>query len=562
MQPDDKTKLPQLFCLHEDSNANAALFDGRERLWAVAEERLSRVRFDGGFPQRSIDWLEQVSGVRLRDTKLAVCGNQTHFISRLFGSHFPSFEHDMFGLLQRLNLLYHHAVYRCGWFRRLMTGFNGLLARMRAGVPVRLIDHHTAHGYSAALASGFQDATVISVDNYGDGHSSRVFAFENGGLKFLYGSSALRSPGQFYGEMAQIAGINPLLAGKLTGLAAHGDPAPGLPLVSQLFGLRDDGEDFVYPFKLFASGHASPYRELAQLDRRDLAAATQQRFEEVMVGYAAAAVRRTGLPNVALAGGVFGNVRVNQLIAELPQVQQVYVFPAMSDQGIAVGAGLAYLAQEHGLRSYDLPSVYIGPDYDEQQIEQALIQGGLSYSRPADIADEAAAALMQGNVVVRYAGALEYGPRALGHRTIMYRPDDYSVNDWLNHKLHRNEYMPFAPVIMAQHADRMLRNPDLAPRAARLMTVSFHATDELKRLCPGVIHVDGTVRPQILYREDEPQYYAILERWHQLSGVPCLINTSFNMHEEPIVCSPQDAVRAFIAAGLPRMICGPFWVTA
>jgi carbamoyltransferase len=153
---------------------------------------------------------------------------------------------------------------------------------------------------------------------------------------------------------------------------------------------------------------------------------------------------------------------------------------------------------------------------------------------------------------------MEYGPRALGNRSILSQATDPSVNDWLNKTLHRTEFMPFAPVTLWEFADQCYEHLNGARYPARFMTITVTCTDWMKKHCPAVVHVDGTARPQLLQKETNPSYYRILDEYRKLSGLPSLINTSFNMHEEPIVCSPRDAIRAFKDGGIPYLAIGAF----
>ena len=155
---------------------------------------------------------------------------------------------------------------------------------------------------------------------------------------------------------------------------------------------------------------------------------------------------------------------------------------------------------------------------------------------------------------------MEYGPRALGNRSILYQPNDVKVNDWLNDKLKRTEFMPFAPVTMSDHANRCYKNLKGLEYTAKFMTIAVDCTDFMKETSPGVVHVDGTARPQLVSRDDNSSYYEIIEEYYKITGIPGIINTSFNMHEEPIVCSPEDASRAFIQGKLDYLAIGPFLV--
>jgi carbamoyltransferase len=168
--------------------------------------------------------------------------------------------------------------------------------------------------------------------------------------------------------------------------------------------------------------------------------------------------------------------------------------------------------------------------------------------------------LADGKVVARFNGRMEYGPRALGNRTIMYQPGDPSVNDWLNELLKRTEFMPFAPVALWERTDKLFTDFKGALETARFMTITFHCTPWMVERCGGVVHVDNTARPQLIRREDNPTYYKIVEEYEKRTGVPVVINTSFNVHEEPIVRSPEDAIRAFLDSALDYLAIGDFLV--
>jgi carbamoyltransferase len=560
-------KLPEawrparpLFAFHEDTNANAVLFTPEGRLFAVAEERLSRRRFQAGFPRRALAWIEQASGVRLADAPVLVFGNRTHFLPRVLGSLFPSFEHDLFGLPHKLMLAFHYLCYLSPGFASVMAAFNRLLLWLRFRRPIVLVDHHFAHAASAYFTSGHEAAVAVSVDNYGDGYAAKIFDCAGTTIRFLRGSTALNSPGQFYGEIAQLAGIHPLLAGKLTGMSASGNPQTALAPMRELFDATPDGRDFFRTFAWGRSAKKPPFAALAGIAKPDLAAAAQEQFEDAVVKYVQAAVRETGRRHVVLAGGCFGNVRVNQKILELPEVDTVWVHPAMSDQGIAFGAALAYLAEQRRPLPFRLENVFLGPEPTEAEMLGALQEFGLAYERPDNMAATVAQLLIDGKVVARFAGPIEYGPRALGNRSILYQTTDPDLQPRLNKQLRRAMYMPFAPVVMAPYAAQCFHEVEAAAEPLRFMTIAVWATDWMKQNCPGVVHIDGTVRPQVLGRADNPGMYTILEEYRQRTGIPCLLNTSFNMHEEPIVCSARDACRAFTTAALDYLILGPFLV--
>jgi carbamoyltransferase len=556
------TSHPRILAVHEDTNANAAVLEGTRIIAAVAEERLTRTKFQAGFPEHAVAEVLAIAGLRLSDIDAVVAGNRFHFLPRLTGGRsLMEGEHDLFGLPHKAWLSLQARFASEGPLARAAESFSRWALGRRFGRPVELHDHHTAHAYSAWLTSDFPEATAVSVDNMGDGFASRVFRCGGGRCEPLWGSDAIASPGQFYGEISQFLGFHVLMAGKVTGLAAQGDPAKAYSIMERLFSLDRDGTGFRLEPLWRKHRKRGLFRELARFDARDVAAAAQRRLEDVLVAYVRRAVRETGLGNVVLAGGVFGNVLLNQRIWELPEVTGVFVHPAMSDQGIAVGAALAALARLAAVEPRRLTDVFLGPEYSEEEIGLALDQSRLAYRRPGDLESEVADRIVRGEVVARYTGRLEYGPRALGHRSILCATTDPTVNDWLNARLERSEFMPFAPATLAEYATRCYEGygPGIE-HTARFMTVTFPCTEAMKRQSPAVVHIDGTARPQVVHEETDPGYYRILRLVLERSGIPSIINTSFNQHGEPIVCTPDDAIRSFRQGRLDAMAIGPFLV--
>ncbi|MFT5430905.1 MAG: carbamoyltransferase [Myxococcota bacterium] len=544
--------------LHEDSNANATLFKDGRPIYAVAEARLNRVKYSGGFPELAMKAALDYANISLSDVDVILPANRTHFLPRMYRGLLPAGEHDYFGPRHKAWLYFQQALSRGGALSWLTGSLSRSMLKRRFPKLADFVDHHTAHAYSAWLTSGFDEATAVTSDNMGDGYSSRVFDCSGKEARYLYGSSARHSPGQFYGEIAQLLGFHNLNAGKVTGLAAHGNPARAYPVMEKLFALNAEKTGFVTPELLRRGKTRGLHGLLSSFSKEEIAAAAQKRLEDVMVDYVRTAVRNSGKPDVVLAGGTFANVVVNQRILLLPEVRRVFIHPAMTDQGISMGAGLAYLRES--VTNEPLPTVFLGPDIFEEEAGQELERSGLRYERPDDMADVAAKALIDRRVVARCCGRVEYGPRALGNRSIMYRTDDPAVNTWLNSRLNRTEFMPFAPVTLDSHMDECYKDTAGGELATRYMTITFEVREAMKRQSPGVVHLDGTARPQIIREQDNPGYHAILQRFYELTGTPTLVNTSFNMHGEPIVGSPYDAIRAFKASRLDHLILGPFWV--
>ena len=293
-------------------------------------------------------------------------------------------------------------------------------------------------------------------------------------------------------------------------------------------------------------------------DKADLSATIQDVLEKSVAGFCDHWVQRTGVPDVALAGGVFANVKLNQRIHELDSVKGVFVHPGMGDDGLAVGAALFEHNRAAGWSPQPMiKDVYLGGDISAGDSKTALKGSDLKEIAHGEAVEaEAARLLAEGKVIARAAGRMEYGPRALGNRTIMYQPTDPSVNDWLNQKLRRTEFMPFAPVTLWEERERCFRDIDGAEETARFMTITFECTENMVERCPAVCHVDKTARPQLIQEEDNPSYYRIVKQYQAFTGLPCVINTSFNMHEEPIVNTAEEAITAFKQSGLDALILG------
>jgi carbamoyltransferase len=234
----------------------------------------------------------------------------------------------------------------------------------------------------------------------------------------------------------------------------------------------------------------------------------------------------------------------------------------MGDEGLGVGAALWTAGQRYGARPRRVPNVYLGPEYSDEEARLALDAHGIAATHldDATLAQRVGQGLASGDVVAVCRGRLELGPRALGHRTILYATADATVNEWLNQRLDRTEFMPFAPVTLAEHADRCYSGLDKCRYAAEFMTVTLDCSAEMKTQSPAVVHLDGTARPQLIRRDIDAFYYDVVSEYHQRTGVPSLVNTSFNMHEEPIVCTPDDAVRAFTRGALDALVLGNYYV--
>jgi len=542
-------------------NSGAAWIEEGIVVAAIEEERLSRKKNDYSFPFLSIEHIlatqkegPQFTALAQRSNIKYLPGMLRNYVQARKLTHNSSFKKYLTGKLLELPL--RTSIQACS---------SRKVPESVAQLPRNETIHHKAHAASAYYCCPWpdQDVLVITLDGHGESHCGSVWTGKQGKMESISWLSALHSVGNLYSAITAHLGFKPMRhEGKIVGLAAYGNPEP---LCSRLHDhVTSKGRDFAFDADLIMlamlgsrTGTEEIFHALTQgLSREDISAGLQKFTEEAVCGFVQAWVQQTGIQKLALAGGVFANVKLNQRIMELAEVDNIYIHPNMGDGGLAVGSALSAVAdQQDGLSPQFMASAYLGPDIAEEEAKQALTTAGVAYTKPEFLAQEAASLLANGRVVARAAGRMEYGPRALGNRTLFASCSDPTINKWLNDRLQRTEFMPFAPIIMEEFAAEYF--PAWRPDhyAARFMTITYDASEIAKKNIPAAIHVDGTARPQVLRQQDNPEVHAMLKEFHRKTGVPALINTSFNMHEEPIVCSASDAVRAFQLGNIDALIC-------
>ncbi len=541
-------------------DAAAALFDDYRLVAAVALERLSRRKGDGGgMPEPAIDEVLSIAGLGRRDVD-AVALTRTRLPWRSY-THFRGGRwiegkvRQLLGREKEKDLFLE--MRRAGRSRAAdIVDGRRLLADggFRADAELHFVNHHRAHALPALFFTDWDEALIYTADGGGDHLHYSFHVLKAGELTTLYGDDRdlldaipVDSIGLAYGYATQALGyrIN-RHEGKLTGLAALGEPVH-LERMAARFRVDADGR-VTSDFESFAEMRRFMVALAAASRPEDLAASVQALLEGVVLGSVDRLLGRHRSRHLGLAGGVFANVRLNRLLAESLGLDEVFVFPAMGDDGLGVGGALSYLLERDGLATWlarrrRLDDVYLGRDYTAA-IDRALAAAPgvrLASDRPAA---DAAARLARGEIGALYTGRMEFGPRALGARSILASPADAAINTSLNRRLERTEFMPFAPVVAEADAAGVFDLPPASRYAARFMTITCGVRAEWKARIPAVVHVDGTARPQTLEPARNPLYAEILARFEALTGLPVLINTSFNVHEEPIVDRPQDCLKA------------------
>ena len=438
---------------------------------------------------------------------------------------------------------------------RWQQELEGALTDLDLQPKLKRVEHHLAHAANAYYTSGFDEALIVTLDGYGSGLAGSINVGRGGTIERLHGQEYPHSLGTFYEMVTSALGFTPSRhEGKIVGLAAYGDPEVLGDILRSRFVQSNGG------FRIVETNNVFFARLLAnQFPKIDVAAAYQRVLEEVATDYVSQYIKKTGLKNLVLSGGVVANVKLNQRLRAIPGVEGIFIHPNMGDGGCGTGAALLEFAGRPETMQR-LNDVYLGPQFTSEQMADALKRAQLPFTEYRPIEPKVAMLLAAGKVVARFDGRMEYGPRALGHRSILYHAKEPAVNQWLNQRLGRTEFMPFAPATLYEHRDANYLNIKGAEYAALFMTITFDCTESMKRDCPAAVHVDGTARPQLVSAESSPGFHRILTEYFKLTGIPSVINTSFNMHEEPIVCTPDDAVRAFLQGNLDYLAMGNFLV--
>jgi carbamoyltransferase len=544
-------------------DSSACIVRDGELLFAVAEERLTRLKHDARFPRLAIQACLDFERVRAEQLDEVCFGWSTAG---------PGFRHDLKCLatgelpLTYLNLLTTTLHFLTMWHQE---GGAKLFARQFGPTKARMrfVDHHLAHAISAYAYSGFDDAAVVVMDGRGAWEATSIWCGRDGRLEHVLTIPFPNSIGYFYSEFTEFLGFHRNSdEWKVMGLAPYGNSEVDLsPFIDpQAAPYR------VYSNKLVAKG-AVPFASITKLlgpprepeseigDRhKNIAYAVQDACELAMISVVGMAVEKTGCRNVCLAGGVALNSKANGKILASGLVNQFFVQPAASDDGVALGAALApYLDDNGKLPNKPMRHGYWGPWFDDEAIETALHTYKLRYTRLPDPAATAGELLTQGKILGWFQGRMEFGPRALGSRSILADPRDPEMNTKVNNAVKFREWWrPFAPSLKKEAASEYLESATDSP----FMILTAQVRQEKRNVIPAVTHVDGSARPQTVEKEINPLYWRLLDQFDRCTGVPVIMNTSFNLRGEAIVHTPTDAIRTFFSSGMDALVIGSFLV--
>ena len=555
--------------LYGKHDPSAALFEDGDLVYGIEEERLSRDKHAvSTFPERAIR-----SCLGYRDLGLAD-------LSKVILSYDPAL---------RAKILDHYlrdAIRVSGMARTVSALENTVKTQLHARLfptrqvenrlaaigepvpPIETIAHHRCHAASAFYPSGLDEALVLTIDAKGEYDATVVWYGDEDGLERVRTYEHPNSLGLFYAVVTEFLGFRMFNGeGKVMGLAPYGEPNPEIE--STLRSIVDTGVEYDVTDLTRRWGTDHGVRRLEEAFGRsrkddptaftqwecDLAYAAQRLLEETALDIAERYADRLGADDLALAGGVALNCKMNKRFIESDTIETVFIQPVAHDAGLALGAG--YFDR----RPADVPrteSVYYGPEFGREEIETLLRTNKITYREPEQLERYVAEQLADGALVGWFSGRLEMGPRALGARSILADPRSTDSRDRVNRFVkHREEWRPFAPSMLESAADEYLENAEPAP----FMIKTFDVKPEKREELTAVIHPgDDTTRPQTVREDQHPRYHRVISEFEDITGVPAVLNTSFNDHGEPIVATPTEAIKDFFGMGLDLLVLEDFLV--
>jgi carbamoyltransferase len=420
---------------------------------------------------------------------------------------------------------------------------------------VRFVPHHVAHAASAYLAAPFESSSVMVLDGRGEGISYLAGRSVDGGLEVLATQALPHSLGLLYEEATAHLGFKRSSDEyKVMALASYGEPVL-LPELRSLVGTDGNGGFSVQPIEWNALAKRRDANDEWGPEHANLASSVQARLQEVLLELAGWLHDQTSDKALVMAGGVALNCVANSVLFEESAFDHVWVQPAAGDSGTALGAAL-YVAHALGDRVTPMTTAALGRGWSDEELEDWLQAADIAYERPADVADAAAEVMASNGVVAWFQGRSEYGPRALGHRSLLANPRIASNLERLNNVKGREQFRPVAPMVLAERAGEIFEGPLPSP----YMLFTHRVKPGWRERIPAVVHVDGSARIQTVDRTEEPLVARMLERFERRTGVPVVVNTSLNTSGRPMVDDPRDALECFGSAPVDALALGPFFM--
>jgi len=555
-------------CYYHDSSATL-LKDGKI-ISGAEEERFTRKKHDSSFPINSINYCLEHAGIDINAIEhIGFYEKPLNKFERVLYQHLEMFPKSLKTFLSSMP----------SWINQKLRIMKAIRKDLKYKKDVLFIDHHLAHASSSFLVSPFKESAILTIDGVGEWTTTSYGSGSDIDITLLKHIKFPHSLGLLYSTVTAYLGFSVNNSEyKVMGLAAYGDMSrssnPYYKKLSKVIDIKDDGSyhlnmqyfSFHYkdrmPSKEFCKlmGHPISIRDCDMTQRhKDIAAAVQLITEDVMHKMLCHVYKETGSKNIVIAGGVALNSVNNGKILKNTGFENIWIQPNASDGGTSLGvASYIYNTILRNPRTYKMTDAYLGPGYDNKYVEKFLSRKGIHHSE--FYSDEAlievvSQLLNNNNVVGWFQGRMEWGPRALGNRSILANPCNPSALELLNLKVkHREKFRPFAPVVCEDDALTYFDCDSPVPSPTDYMLMVYPIFAKWHKEIPSVTHVDGSGRLQTIREEQNPRYYNLIKSFGKHSGVPILINTSFNIRGEPIVCSPEDAYRCMMGTEIDYLV--------
>ncbi len=557
-------KILGLSCFYHDAAA-ALVIDGRLEA-AAEEERFSRIKHDSELPVRAAQWALAKAGIGIQDLDYIVFYDKpitkfdrilTGYMATPFRSYRP--------FLAAIQI----------WLRRKLWTDQVIHKELGFDGEVLYTPHHLSHAASAFYTSPFEDAAILTVDGVGEWATASYGIGQGNRVKLLAQMNYPHSVGLLYSALTYYLGFQVNSAEyKVMGLAPYGTPRYADLMERELVTVHEDGSIHLnLKYFTFHHGMTMTGQKLQQLlghPRRepesplepfhqDIAASIQKVTENIVVRMARHVRAQTGMDRLCMAGGVALNCTANSVLLRERVFEDIYIEPASGDAGGAIGAALYAHHKLTGGPRVPQPFFGIGPTFDTE-VEAFLTDNGIPFQRGNrdEQLRRLAAAIASGQIAGFYQGGAEFGPRALGFRSILADPRDNCMKEKINAAVkYREPFRPFAPAVMREHAADYFE----CDREAPYMLFNFTVRENKRTVIPAVTHADNSSRIQTVSMEDNPALYRLLAEFKNLTGVPVLLNTSFNLRGHPIVNTPADAFATFCSGGIDILLLGSYLIT-
>lgn len=558
----------------------ACLVQNGKLIAMAEEERFNRIKNSFGLlPQKATEFCLNYSKLSLDEIDYIVFPWDTYryqfympyFFLLTYLKHSPKFQSD--SIIPKLKELIKYQPTQVKNSIKAMLHSAGIKGKIP---PVKFIPHHLAHAANAFYCSGFEQAHILIIDGSGEDKCTTIFSGNVTQIKEIKNFKIPHSLGWFYQSVTEFLGFLPNRhEGKTMALAAYGKPNKKLDtMFKKMISYDNDGNyeyDAGYSFlgkhaqgTIFSEKMVTLLKNIRHYNapikqiHQDIAFATQETLEKIVISIVQ---NISKLPSynkkICIAGGVGSNCKMNGVIANLNCVENIFIPPTSNDAGSALGAAL-YLAKNLGFNpKVRMEHAYWGPEFSNNQIETLLKKQNIKYKKEPEIEITAAKLLMEGKIIGWFQDRMEIGPRALGARSIIANPIKVEIRDKVNTLKNRELWRPFSPSILYEVKDEYLINP----RESAFMNLAFKITDKIKEKIPAAVHLDNTARAQLVKKEISPRYWKLINEFNKLSGIPAILNTSFNLQGEPIVCSPEDALKTFFASELDYLVMGDFLIS-